>query len=324
MILILSTPHDDDTNLVIEHLSNLKEKFIRINDLDIFTGKTKFDFKLLDTIELTVENPFFGKRDLSEVTCVWYRKFGFFEKYKHLLENVKNDEALRFLESEHRSTLEMFFHFLRGKKWLNNYFHVRDNSKISILNYAIRVGLDIPYTHITNYSSENSINPAHSYITKPIKDGSVVNAEDKIYFFLTKKIEYSEIIENTSFFPSLFQKNIQKEYELRVFHLNGKNYPMAIFSQNDEQTETDFRQYNYQKPNRMIPYQLPAEIDNKINKLMKAIKLETGSIDLIKGCDGKYYFLEVNPSGQFRMTSFPCNYNLHFEVAQYLQRLNKK
>ncbi|CEJ68525.1 hypothetical protein BN1195_00813 [Chryseobacterium oranimense G311] len=49
----------------------------------------------------------------------------------------------------------------------------------------------------------------------------------------------------------------------------------------------------------------------------------TGSIDMIKGRDGNYYFLEVNPSGQFRMTSLPCNYNLHFEVAKFLKKINK-
>ena len=51
---------------------------------------------------------------------------------------------------------------------------------------------------------------------------------------------------------------------------------------------------------------------------MKHIGLNTGSIDMIKSVDGNYYFLEVNPSGQFGMTSFPCNYNLHEKVADYL------
>ncbi|MBU3050633.1 hypothetical protein KNV96_21075, partial [Chryseobacterium indologenes] len=113
-----------------------------------------------------------------------------------------------------------------------------------------------------------------------------------------------------------------KEYELRVFHLKGKNYSMAIFSQNDPTTSVDFRNYNQEKPNRFIRYQIPKDLDRKVTKLMKALNLQTGSIDIIKGIDGEYYFLEVNPFGQFRMTSYRCNYNLHYEMALLLKKMD--
>jgi|GEM_PF-2184302 hypothetical protein len=37
-------------------------------------------------------------------------------------------------------------------------------------------------------------------------------------------------------------------YEIRSFVLENKIYSMAIFSQLDSQTATDFRQYNETKP----------------------------------------------------------------------------
>jgi len=51
---------------------------------------------------------------------------------------------------------------------------------------------------------------------------------------------------------------------------------------------------------------------------MKAVNLNTGSLDFIKSTDGEYVFLEVNPAGQFGMTSASCNYYLHKEIANYL------
>jgi glutathione synthase/RimK-type ligase-like ATP-grasp enzyme len=57
---------------------------------------------------------------------------------------------------------------------------------------------------------------------------------------------------------------------------------------------------------------------------MKKLDLNCGSIDLIKGCDGKYYFLEVNPTGQFGMIDFPCNYGLHRKVAEKLIEFDKQ
>ncbi|REC46251.1 grasp-with-spasm system ATP-grasp peptide maturase [Chryseobacterium pennipullorum] len=320
MILILSTPNDDDTNLVMEHLAILGEKCIRINDLDLFNGNTKMHYELSPEPTLIVENSFFGKIDLADVNCVWYRKFGFFDKFKKNFRGETNVEMLEYLKLEYTTTLDLFFDFLKNKKWLNNQLNIKKLNKISTLIASQQVGLTIPKTNITN--TADSLNRNESYITKSIKDGSVIDVGENTYFFLTKEVNPKTMAQYSHFFPSLFQEKVDKEYELRIFHLNGKNYPMAIFSQRDTQTGVDYRHYNYSKPNRMIPYTLPEEVDRKISLLMKNIGLDTGSLDIIKGKDGEYYFLEVNPSGQFRMTALPCNYNLHHEVAHCLQKMN--
>ena len=75
-----------------------------------------------------------------------------------------------------------------------------------------------------------------------------------------KYVGYTSIVDELpkyiigSFAPSLFQSKIEKKYEIRSFYLKGKFYSMAIFSQNDTQTEIDFRRYNDFVPNRTIPY----------------------------------------------------------------------
>jgi D-alanine-D-alanine ligase-like ATP-grasp enzyme len=48
---------------------------------------------------------------------------------------------------------------------------------------------------------------------------------------------------------------------------------------------------------------------------MRLTNLDCGSIDLIYSTDEKYYFLEVNPVGQFGMVSYPCNYQLEKKIA---------
>jgi glutathione synthase/RimK-type ligase-like ATP-grasp enzyme len=93
---------------------------------------------------------------------------------------------------------------------------------------------------------------------------------------------------------------------------------MAIFSQDEIQTKIDQRRYNMTDPNRMVPYTLPKHIESKLLQLMKNLELETGSVDLIKTVDGKYYFLEVNPVGHYEIISYICNYNINREIAKYL------
>jgi glutathione synthase/RimK-type ligase-like ATP-grasp enzyme len=121
------------------------------------------------------------------------------------------------------------------------------------------------------------------------------------------------------FIPSLIQQEIEKEFEIRSFYLDGKFYSAAIFSQLDNQTKIDFRNYNFHKPNRLIPYDIPVEIQKKLHRLMQKLQLNTGSLDILKSKDHKYYFLEVNPNGQFGMISKPCNFNLEHKIALYLK-----
>lgn len=99
---------------------------------------------------------------------------------------------------------------------------------------------------------------------------------------------------------------------------------MAIFSQSDFQTEVDFRNYNYDYPNRTVPFKLPDALESKLNKLADFFGLTTGSFDIIKTTDNQYIFLEVNSDGQFGMVSYPCNYYLEKKVATELINLNRK
>ena len=121
-----------------------------------------------------------------------------------------------------------------------------------------------------------------------------------------------------TFFPSLLQEKLDKKYEIRTFYLHGDFFSMAIFSQNDAQTRIDFRKYNYKKPNRFVPYRLPKKLANRLRQFMKTVNLNTGSIDMVVTQDDDYYFLEVNPVGQFGMVSIPCNYHLEKRIAMSL------
>lgn len=95
---------------------------------------------------------------------------------------------------------------------------------------------------------------------------------------------------------------------------------MAIFSQNDDKTKIDYRNYNKEKPNRTIPYLLPENISSRLSRMMCKLDLNSGSIDMIVTPRDEFIFLEVNPVGQFGMVSKPCNYNLEYEIATYLMK----
>jgi glutathione synthase/RimK-type ligase-like ATP-grasp enzyme len=69
---------------------------------------------------------------------------------------------------------------------------------------------------------------------------------------------------------------------------------------------------------RIVPFQLPLNIMNKLENVFKKFNLNYGSADLMY-CDNEYYFLEINPTGQVSFINNACNYNLENKVAQILK-----
>jgi glutathione synthase/RimK-type ligase-like ATP-grasp enzyme len=93
---------------------------------------------------------------------------------------------------------------------------------------------------------------------------------------------------------------------------------MAMFTQRNNKTSIDFRNYDLKNPPRRVPYNLPKHIEQKADNLMKELGVNTGSIDMIYTKNKEYVFLEVNPAGQFGMTAVPCNYPINKKMAEYL------
>jgi ATP-GRASP peptide maturase of grasp-with-spasm system len=318
MILLLSCDGDLSCDLVIDWLNYYKADYIRINSFDFFRerikiiqGKDGLQSFEINEIELNT----------NKTNIVWFRKFGFFEEsnfYKKISENF-NFDITQHISREFNKLLNFFLLNLKDKRWLTNPFKININ-KPYVLQIASKIGFNIPNTFIiNNITVLNQINQNLELISKSILDPIIAEFDNNRCMMYTSQI--SDVDKNNlpdSFFPSYVQEKIEKEYELRIFFLNGICYSMAIFSQKDTKTKLDFRIYNWEKPNRFLPYKMPKEETIKIKRLMRSLELNCASIDMIKATDGKYYFLEVNPTGQFGMLDFPCNYGLHKRIAETL------
>ncbi|MGB3467497.1 MAG: grasp-with-spasm system ATP-grasp peptide maturase, partial [Cyclobacteriaceae bacterium] len=229
-----------------------------------------------------------------------------------------------FLGSEFQDLTDAFFNSFSKEKVFSRIVY-GDINKLRVLNKALEFGIKIPQTYITTSSTDyKQFSKEGPLIVKPISNAPTIHSNKKKYLSYTAEVKNLDHLESESFAPSQFQRLIEKKYEIRAFLLKREFYSMAIFSQEDEQTKTDFRQYNDVKPNRNVPFKLPEELEEKLLKLADFFNLETGSFDLIKTKDNEYIFLEVNPEGQFGMVSYPCNYYLEKKMAEALIKTHKK
>jgi ATP-GRASP peptide maturase of grasp-with-spasm system len=301
MILIISNNNERTTTKITEWLLQMKKKFIRIHEDEVFEIKTESKKIFLKSDRTT----FF----LDEISSVWYRRGRLKIKrlrYDNSSVNAHMNEVQHWLEDYVRTHLEF-------KKNINKESN-SDINKLLVLEQAEKVGLEVPEYFLADNTDQVSLDKT---IVKTIGGNPILDDIDTDL----NGIMYTSAVhkrEKTKFFITFFQDKIDKQFEIRTFYLNGKCYSMAIFSQNDKQTQTDFRKYNLEKPNRNVPYKLTFDIEEKIHLLMQALDLNCGSLDFIKGKDGKFYFLEVNTIGQFLGLSHTCNYSLDKEIADYL------
>lgn len=257
---------------------------------------------------------------------MWYRRGWLNLKSDKIIsynEDTKISQQFNSFLIYEKTGLVNFIHYaLIDKKHINNYLFSKVN-KLMVLKKAIEIGLIVPPTIITGEKTKLiEFKKKHgALITKTAIEGLFFGSDNFWISSYTEPIT-DELIKNLDelFFPSLFQLEIQKLFELRVFYIEKELFSMAIFSQSNEKTQVDFRHYGLDKPNRNVPFKMPLELKNKIIKLMEANRLNSGSLDFIYSVDKKFYFLEINPIGQFGMTSYPCNYFLEQLIANKLKK----
>lgn len=317
MILIVSSPEDLSTDFVIDWLKYYNHPYIRLNFTELIDPHVRKSIKYsLDNKTLKIEG---NTIDVKSIKSAWFRKIGAFYKsdfYKEASAKGITKSLLDLLINEYKPFMMALLRNLNCN-WLVNLDSL-DQNKWWVLMKASEVGLTTPETFIIN-NKEDLEGFVHSNINKPLRDPIFISESEFYYTMYTKELNSSNIKQLPNFFlPSLIQKRIEKEFEIRSFFIDDEFYSMAIFSQSDDQTMVDFREYNWDKPNRNVPYKLPSDITAKLHKLSMNIGLNSGSVDLIKSKKGEYVFLEVNPHGQFGMVETPCNYELHHNVAKTL------
>jgi ATP-GRASP peptide maturase of grasp-with-spasm system len=328
LVLLSKSEFDSTTEDIIDWLLLLEEDFVRINGeqfMDVI------NFNRSETRNRSVISLEYDGRTINTSQIkkkIWLRRrysAAMFDNIRGALNTVSVDHRtysnlLKHTMEEYRAYYDLF------EEYLATHFELVPNklqvNKIDMLASARKAGLLIPETLVGNSREQikefqQRVNK--DIILKPLTDVAHFYADEFIYKMFTAKLSKKDISAlDDKFFPVFVQEYIEKEFELRIFYLDGECYSMAIFSQLSNSTSIDFRDFDFRDPVRFVPYKLDSNNYKKIKRFMKMVNLKMGSIDMIKDKTGNFYFLEVNPSGQFGFESLSCNYGLEKKIAEYL------
>jgi ATP-GRASP peptide maturase of grasp-with-spasm system len=308
MTLIFSVNNDYSTSEVIKWFRFHNYPFVRINEDDI-----------VKVVSITNDNAIFLLNfetliDLTNVKSVWYRRgklnIDFNISFDPEYSSVERDALIEFTEK-----------LIFNKRHINNFENSKFN-KLFLYLYKNNLHFKIPSTIITTQKQELILfkKEHKTIISKPFAiPFARYDKNNNLHLAYTTKIDDKNINKlNDTFVPTLFQEYINKKIEIRSFFINFKFHSMCIFSQKNNNTKIDFRNYDDLKPNRTVPFKLEKEIERDLITFFKNYNLDSASIDIILDDKDNYYLIDINPIGQFGMVSHPCNYNLEFEIYKYL------
>jgi len=296
MLLILSNKWDVSVDFVVKECRRRKLPYLRLNTEDLLNEHASISVDEELKVILTIKG---CEYDLnSTITSIWCRRPG--KVYEFSIDNEKPTEAVqKFVHEQWIIWLEALS-LLNNVYWMNEpSASARMENKAIQLDHARKAGFSIPRTIITNSADkvrEYFSGEQRKIVAKALYS-PLIEEPDQDYFIFTTSIELEDLVDSeVAVCPSIFQECLYPKRDFRVTVIENKVLAVEVKLDTPEASDVDWR-----KLESAVSYEkvaLPSGMVDLCANYVKAAGLSFGAIDLVE-CKGTYYFLEINPSGEW-------------------------
>ena len=315
-VLIVSSVADLATDRVVEILIDKGIPVFRVNTEDFPYSKT-FCFSFQDMVFSIGGNAEFH---VDNVNSIWYRRFRSPSMPKNCTIGVHD-----YIKKETYHAIKGALLFFNDQvRWMSHPLSIEmAESKPYQLYCAKETGFLIPETIIT-YDSKTAMDFFHQcdedIIGKPVRSG-YYQIENDGFGIYTQRLNKNDVklFCETLACPVFLQRNIKKNMDIRVTIVGNQVFSAGIDSQKDPTSQIDWRKTNSNNISH-FKHSLPEIINTQLIKLMRKLKISFGAADLILDTQGNYYFLEVNPSGQWLWIEDRLDFPISKSIADWLSR----
>lgn len=292
-VLLITARFDPAADLVMNDLRRREAPCFRWNT---------YEYPLDSVLSYRVSDDRFGGEiqsdgrslNIAEIGSVWWQ----WDQPAGFPDDIEPG-ARRFAETEAQQALAALTTVIDAA-WINHPINERRaKAKPAQLFKARELGFDIPRTLITSDPDEVRAFVAGTpceVIYKGLSQPREMEA-GKVLFTGVLTPERLAKIDAIRITPGIFQERVEKAYELRVTVVGSRIFTVRIDSQAHSEAALDWRRSLHDVAYDVV--ELPAAVEDKIVKFMQAFGLIYGAFDFIVTPDGRYVFLEINPSGQF-------------------------
>ncbi|MFE1437181.1 MvdC/MvdD family ATP grasp protein [Streptomyces sp. NPDC058739] len=308
--------HDEDhTRAVLRRLEAAGREVVRLDLADFpARGDVTLDYAAAGEPVYTVRTPTAHAR-LERCRAAWWRRVRPFTVDRRL--GTFRDQS--FAISETGEALHGLFHSL-DCTWVNPpALDAIAHHKPYQWDVARRTGLCLPRTLVTNQAERARRFIRETGVGRTVFKGFVASADAWRETRLVRDEDLT-VLDAVRYAPVIFQE-----------YVPGSDLRVTIVGDNVFAAEIDASQTGYPVDMRMVvdearmrPVELPAAVTDRLMRVMRALGLAFGAVDLRRRADGEYVFLEVNPAGQWLFVEERTGLPITEEVAALLSRLDER
>jgi len=217
---------------------------------------------------------------------------------------VTDPAEARFVSNEWRAALEGFLVHIEPWKWINHHYaNAAALNKLEQLTRANRFGLLVPPTLVTQSGQEARAferSAPFGIVAKPLASGYLQRENGVDTSIYTNLVAHKDLGDDAAIrsCPTLFQHRVRKAFDVRVTVVDEHVVPVAMTKLIEGEQIVDIRRDNMQG----VHYekkQMPREVERVLLSLLKSYQLRFAAVDFVVEEKGEWYFLEINPNGQW-------------------------
>lgn len=289
--VLVSTRADDPTaDLVIAELNH--------RDVPVLRFDPGVDFPLRSTLDARLdEHGWAGELqhggrtlDLSQVRALYHRRPSLYTA------PYLPGQDGQFAAGENRRGLGGILHALPGCTYVNHPMQVATAEYKPVQLAAARhVGFRIPETLITNdpVSAVEFAKAVGPVVYKPLH-AAAYDIDGEPGCVWVRGVDPADLDESVANAAHLFQQQIPKVADARVIVVDSKIFAARITAPDsvvDWRARYDELHYE--------PVQVPEHLAARLRWFMAGLGLLYGALDFAIDADGRWWFLEINPNGQW-------------------------
>lgn len=312
--LIVTNQRDITSDYIVRELKRRGRSFFRLNT-EIFPA-SELTFSLQDdTFDLR-----FGDNELrlSDVRSAYFRR----PEIPALTSSPGDYREYR--TNEWASALKSVYLYL-GDRWFSHPSAIlMAEDKPRQLRLAKALGFAAPQTLVSNSFSEvRQFATGKTVIGKPLRQALVGSPGTEQVIYTTRLPEIAESDRQAiSVVPAIYQTEIAKQRDLRVTVVGERVFAVAIDSQSRSETVTDWRRGSVPDLAHEL-VELPTDIEALCILLVQQLDLRFGAIDLVLDTEGRYWFLECNPNGQWAWIENRTGAPISSAIVDELERIGR-
>jgi hypothetical protein len=291
MLLVVTNSEDATADYFCRRLRQESLPFVRFDsDADLRAVRVAYDER---GARLRIRGRWYEPADFANV---WLRR-------PHPVSATAGRDAAerQHVSVEWGEALEGFLAHIPIRRWINHpTANVLASHKVEQLTRARCLGLAVPKTLVTQEPAALRAfwRSATGIIAKPLASGYLERNDDLgdtlIY---TSEVEERHLrnVKSVRACPTLFQVRIKKSCDVRVCVIDREMLSIAMRRSDGS---VDVRRDNMEG----VTYRAarpPARVVRAVHRLVSSYGLRFGALDFVVDAAGTWYFLELNPNGQW-------------------------